>query len=147
MRIIFYFYKLIVIYIVSFTIFFVDTFIFISLILKLIIIPHFFSFFLLINLVWFENYVHNVDNKKDISLYDERYNFEMRYIKIEEQVEYLKNRYLLLTKEEYNNLVWNCCQTQLIHFSIRDTDEKVEEEENQGFQTNGKKLDEEAKKE
>ena len=47
-----------------------------------------------------------------ISLYDERYNFEMRYIKIEEQVEYLKNRYLeLITKEEYNNLVWNCCQT------------------------------------
>ena len=111
MRIIFYFYKLIIIYIGSFTIFFVDTFIFISLILKLIIIPHFFSFFLLINLVWFESYVHNVDNKKDISLYDERYNFEMRYIKIEEQVEYLKNRYLLLTKEEYNNLVWNCCQT------------------------------------
>ena len=42
-------------------------------------------------MVWFESYVHNVDNKKEISLYDERYNFEVTYIKIEEQVDYLNN--------------------------------------------------------
>ena len=54
---------------------------------------------------------------------------------------------LLKDTKEYDNLVWNCCQTQLIHFSIRDTDEKVEEEENQRFQTKGKKIDEEPKKE
>ena len=46
---------------------------------------------LLINLVWFESYVHNVDDKKEISLCDERYNCEVTYIKIEEQVEYLNN--------------------------------------------------------